>query len=474
MPTREDDTDESDTPQRPVRKRLRAGEGPPPHRVNGFHAPPTQTVTEDSDDDVVPAQSKDDDKEDGEDDEEGEGEEEEEGEEEGEDEDDDTAVKDEPTNDFFRRQPAEEEDDDDLEPETLVAGNDFTDEEIRDGDPRKQKHATGAIVRVHLLNFVTYTDVEFNPAPSLNMIIGPNGTGKSTLVCAICLGLGWAPNHLGRAKEIHEFVKHGSTEASIEIELQGKGGKQNPVIMRKIFKESNSTKYFLNGRPATHKAVQQLVHSFSIQIDNLCQFLPQDRVAEFAGLDSISLLRETQRAAAPPKVLAMHEALISIGKDKAGLVEKTTREKDHLSRLEARQRVLEPEVARMRERGDVEREIGLHKKAKPFARYRITREENRKAKQAYRTAQDELKRLEASVAPSQERVREKKDYRQMLGQEHTKIKSAMDEKERAIRIFKRDKLEQANKAVDSIREEVNEYLTKERSRKVSTVTTFLL
>jgi ABC-type Mn2+/Zn2+ transport system ATPase subunit len=25
------------------------------------------------------------------------------------------------------------------------------------------------------------------------MIIGPNGTGKSTLVCAICLGLGWGP-----------------------------------------------------------------------------------------------------------------------------------------------------------------------------------------------------------------------------------------------------------------------------------------
>ena len=25
------------------------------------------------------------------------------------------------------------------------------------------------------------------------MVIGPNGTGKSTLVCAICLGLGWGP-----------------------------------------------------------------------------------------------------------------------------------------------------------------------------------------------------------------------------------------------------------------------------------------
>ena len=54
-------------------------------------------------------------------------------------------------------------------------------------------HQPGAIVRVKLTNFVTYTSAEFFPGPNLNMVIGPNGTGKSTLVCAICLGLGWPP-----------------------------------------------------------------------------------------------------------------------------------------------------------------------------------------------------------------------------------------------------------------------------------------
>lgn len=55
----------------------------------------------------------------------------------------------------------------------------------------RRVHQPGAIVRVKLTNFVTYTSAEFFPGPSLNMVIGPNGTGKSTLVCAICLGLGW-------------------------------------------------------------------------------------------------------------------------------------------------------------------------------------------------------------------------------------------------------------------------------------------
>lgn len=51
----------------------------------------------------------------------------------------------------------------------------------------------GAIIRIKVANFVTYTSAEFHPGPKLNMVIGPNGTGKSTLVCAICLGLGWGP-----------------------------------------------------------------------------------------------------------------------------------------------------------------------------------------------------------------------------------------------------------------------------------------
>ena len=67
---------------------------------------------------------------------------------------------------------------------------------LRSKDP-KRRHQPGSIVRVKLTNFVTYTAVEFCPGPSLNMVIGPNGTGKSTLVCAICLGLGWGPQVSG-------------------------------------------------------------------------------------------------------------------------------------------------------------------------------------------------------------------------------------------------------------------------------------
>lgn len=59
--------------------------------------------------------------------------------------------------------------------------------------PNTQPFQPGSIVRIKVQNFVTYSQVEVFPGPNLNMVIGPNGTGKSTIVCAVCLGLGWGP-----------------------------------------------------------------------------------------------------------------------------------------------------------------------------------------------------------------------------------------------------------------------------------------
>ena len=65
---------------------------------------------------------------------------------------------------------------------------------IRVVSNRRQRYVTGSIVRIQLKNFVTYDFVEFRPGPYLNMVIGPNGTGKSSIACAICLGLNFPPS----------------------------------------------------------------------------------------------------------------------------------------------------------------------------------------------------------------------------------------------------------------------------------------
>lgn len=55
---------------------------------------------------------------------------------------------------------------------------------------------------VFFLIFRTFENIECFPAPKLNLVIGPNGTGKSSLVCAIVLGLGGKPKLIGRAHTV--------------------------------------------------------------------------------------------------------------------------------------------------------------------------------------------------------------------------------------------------------------------------------
>lgn len=40
---------------------------------------------------------------------------------------------------------------------------------------------------------MTFGHITCKPAPRLNLVIAPNGAGKSSLVCAIALGLGGEP-----------------------------------------------------------------------------------------------------------------------------------------------------------------------------------------------------------------------------------------------------------------------------------------
>ena len=81
------------------------------------------------------------------------------------------------------------------------------------------------------------------------MIVGPNGTGKSTVVCAIALGLGWKPSVLGRAKDVASYVKLGHSQGWVEIELQGT--ESNVTIRRILFRESNTSDWMLQGVPAS-------------------------------------------------------------------------------------------------------------------------------------------------------------------------------------------------------------------------------
>ncbi|KAJ5787826.1 hypothetical protein N7457_002816 [Penicillium paradoxum] len=285
----------------------------------------------------------------------------------------------------------------------------------------------GAIVRIKVTNFVTYTSAEFFPGPKLNMVIGPNGTGKSTLVCAICLGLGWGPQHLGRAKDLGEFVKHGAREAMIEIELCGppKIGR-NPVIQRIIKRDGNKSSFTLNGRSASKVDVLKLAQSFAIQVDNLCQFLPQDKVAEFAALTPIELLHSTQRAAAGPEMIEWHDALKTLRAEQKKLEMDNSGDKELLANMENRQEMQRADVERMRQRAVIQRKIEILELCRPIVEYKEHHNIVETLKVTKEKLDREYRHIQAEIEPTLRAVNAKEAYIAQLNVVKNSRKDSVD------------------------------------------------
>jgi chromosome segregation ATPase len=330
-------------------------------------------------------------------------------------------------------------------------------------DPNE--HQPGAIVRIRMTNFVTYSSAEFKCGPSLNMIIGPNGTGKSTLVCAICLGLGWPPSCLGRAKEIGEFVKNGHREAEIEVEL--KAGPihsgRNRIVKRVIKRDGNKSTWFLNGRPCSHKEVRKLMRYFHIQVDNLCQFLPQDKVVEFAAMNPVQLLEQTQKAVAADQVSEWHETLKALGASREGL----TRDKESKVRLLAdlnnRQQQQRSDVERMTERQQVEFRKTLLQKALPMFQYTEKKNQYEEARVRRNQAVQELDDLKEQVEPSLRDITEKKEYEAKIAkvyQQKNALVESMNQRVNTICVDLNTENERHQQGVSSIEAE------KERGKRV--------
>ncbi|KAL4127820.1 hypothetical protein PRIC2_006819 [Phytophthora ramorum] len=167
----------------------------------------------------------------------------------------------------------------------------------------------GSIFRVKLHNFLTYSDAEFFPGPRLNLILGPNGTGKSSIVCALCVGLAGSTRLLGRADKVGQFVRHEKESGYTEIELFFERG--NKVIRRNIFRDNKST-WQVNDKDSTLKNVAGIMQAAKIQIDNLCQFLPQDKVGEFSRMNAVQLLKATENAITDSDLAAKHDEIIEL------------------------------------------------------------------------------------------------------------------------------------------------------------------
>ncbi|KAI5967708.1 SMC5 [Candida margitis] len=224
----------------------------------------------------------------------------------------------------------------------------------------------GFLKKIKVWNFTTYSYSEFVLSPTLNMIIGPNGSGKSTLVAAICIGLAGKIDLIKR-KNLKSMIKTGHDRAVVEITVENVAGKP-PIVIKRDFSAKDSV-WTVNNKKSTENAVKELRRKFNIQLDNLCHFLPQERVAEFAAMSPEKLLMETERTLKDGQLLALHEDLIDKDTTSQQYQKQIDALNQRLEQLISQRSQLEEEVQKLQEYDNKAKEIENHRALLPYAKY---------------------------------------------------------------------------------------------------------
>ena len=182
-----------------------------------------------------------------------------------------------------------------------------------------------------------YTDTSIRPLPGFNVLLGHNGSGKSAIVNAICIGLGGSIDTLQRCDNIATFVRRGADEAKIEITLYNSNGEDHKVAC--VITNKGKVIWSLNGVRSQKSAVEALVAGLNIQTGNMCQFLPQDVVKNFPLMTPHDRFLSTVRAVGEGSLVDDFDRLKDIQKAideaEALLATKERTQQDMKAKLEA-------------------------------------------------------------------------------------------------------------------------------------------
>uniref|UniRef100_A0A452V9F9 Structural maintenance of chromosomes protein 5 n=1 Tax=Ursus maritimus TaxID=29073 RepID=A0A452V9F9_URSMA len=308
---------------------------------------------------------------------------------------------------------------------------------------------------------LTYDICEVSPGPHLNMIIGANGTGKSSIVCAICLGLAGKPAFMGRADKVGFFVKRGCSKGMVEIELFRTSG--NLVITREIDVAKNQSSWFINKKSTTQKVVEEQVAALNIQVGNLCQFLPQDKVGEFAKLSKIELLEATEKSIGPPEMHRYHCELKNF-REKEKQLETSCKEKtEYLEKMIQRNERYKQDVERFYERKRHLDLIEMLEAKRPWVEYENVRQEYEEVKLARDRAKEEVRKLKEGQIPMTRRIEEIEKQRHVL---EARIKEkATDIKETSQKCKqKQDIIERKDKQIEELQQALTVKQNEEHDR----------
>lgn len=321
------------------------------------------------------------------------------------------------------------------------------------------------IESVRLRNWKTHLDSSFEFGKGTNVLVGKMGSGKTSVMDAICFALfGTFPSLNARRLSLEEVIMgkpQAMDEAHVELAFSYAGKKYS--VERRIRKRGSSeAKIFCDGKPvagpkprdvnqAVEKAIEinynlfsRAVYSEQNEIDNFLRLSPRERKAKF---DELLDLERYERVRANA-VTALNR-LKALGSDKARFLEEVkagldkAQEKDLVKRLEKKKSEVEETERNAGERKgelaakeeEVKKLEGLEKRFRELKEeisekraalnelektLRETREESRgkglgQAEEEEKGLLEELKGLEKGLEKGKDLERELREKKNELG-----------------------------------------------------------
>ncbi|XP_068280613.1 structural maintenance of chromosomes protein 6 isoform X2 [Nyctibius grandis] len=152
----------------------------------------------------------------------------------------------------------------------------------------------GIIESIQLKNFMCHSMLgPFQFGSNLNFVVGNNGSGKSSVLTALIVGLGGKATATNRGSSLKMFVRDGETSADITITLRNQGRDAfkpeaygSSIIVNQRINLDGSRSYRLKSKSGTLISSKKeeligILDHFNIQVDNPVSVLTQEMSKHF-------------------------------------------------------------------------------------------------------------------------------------------------------------------------------------------------
>ncbi|KAL6045430.1 Structural maintenance of chromosomes protein 5 [Balamuthia mandrillaris] len=203
----------------------------------------------------------------------------------------------------------------------------------------------------------------------------------------------------------------------------------------------------------------------NVQVDNLCQFLPQDKVSSFAAMSPPELLKETEKAVGTKEMVQSHEALIRMKSESKSLERACAEHAEHLQALKRKNETLERDVLRFREFEKHQKRAQQLNMKIPWIRFDNERNRAIELREVWEAAKEKFALREKELQPLKQRITEKENEVKQMAQKNARLK----ESAQRLDVQRKQKGEELEELADRIVQQEDELETlsnREKERKV--------